>query len=75
MDIFIWVCYGVRRGIKGKMTVKQKIVFLQCVDFSSEDVKKLLKVLQPHHEDYLFIATNKQIEAVDREELLKVIRG
>ena len=56
------------------MTTNKKIVFLNCVDFKREDVKELLKILTKY-EDYLFILSDKEIKSVDREELLRVIRG
>ena len=55
----------------------EKIIILQCVDCTHDECQTILKLLRqqdtlPKH--YKFILSNRKIEAIDKDELIKSLK-
>ena len=55
--------------------MSQKVIFLHCPDMTRESMEKLLEELEKIDTGkYLFILSEKEIECVDKDELLRVLQ-
>ena len=56
--------------------MSQKVIFLHCPDMTLETVNNLLDELSDKMDskEYLFIASDKEIRAIDKDELLKALQ-
>lgn len=56
---------------------EERIIILQCVDCTASECQELLDALRQSDtisENYKFIVSNRKIEAVDKNELIKILK-